>query len=218
MYTMSNKNEKGGRKRPYQMKARARRRDQVHSRITLAAVELHESVGPAKTTMEAIATLAGVRRATVYNHFPTEFELIDACSSHWFSEHPPPDPTPWLEIEDPNRRVETALVQTYRYFESGEGMLAKVLRDAPLVPALEEISRQKWLPMLERMTDVLAAGWPVKAASSRMTGIRASLRVALDFSTWQILIATGMTTEKAAQLAASWVRVGAPGPRAGNGP
>ncbi len=40
---------------------------------------------------------------------PTDLELIDACSSHWFTLNPPPDPAPWTEISDPGRRAEAIL-------------------------------------------------------------------------------------------------------------
>lgn len=207
---VSNKIPKRGPRRPYKLKARARRQEQVHKRITLAAVHLHKTVGPAKTTMNAIAELAGVRRATVYNHFPTELELIDACSSHWFMENPPPDHTAWLEISDPVHRTNRALLDMYQYYEVGQEMLGKVLRDAPLVPAMDEIRRQKWQPMLEGMVEIIVSGWKsghnrVQISKQAMKALRASLMVALDFFTWQTLTESGLSTKEAARLASSWV-------------
>jgi AcrR family transcriptional regulator len=177
--------------------------------------------------MNAIAKRAGVRRATVYNHFSTELELIDACSSHWFGENPPPDPAPFEEIMDPGRRAEAALKAMYEYYDRGREMLENVLRDTPLVPALEEILRLKWWPMLEGIVDMLAEGWSSSEVERRAMDasgvedsqvrptrcgvdleLRASLRVALDFFTWQTLAASGLSNEKAARLAAAWVEAG----------
>ena len=79
-------------KRPYRMKRRAELEEQTRRRITESAVELHEEVGPAHTSISAIAERAGVRRSTVYRHFPDEEALFDACSSHWRTANPPPDP------------------------------------------------------------------------------------------------------------------------------
>ena len=215
MYMVSNKNEDATRKRPYTLRARARRREEIHRRITLAAVHLHGTVGPARTTVSDIARHAGVRRATVYNHFPTDLELIGACSSHWFSEYPPPDPAPWAEIPYPGRRVEAALEAMYAYYDGGREMLENVLRDATLVPALEEILRQKWEPLLEVIVEILAVGWTSPEVEKRTGGVelRASLRVALDFFTWQTLAASGLTNERAARLAAVWVGAGRTLPR-----
>lgn len=184
------------------MRARAQRQKEVHNRITLAAVHLHESVGPAKTTVSDIAKLAGVRRATIYNHFSNDEELFDACSSHWFAENPPPDPAPWAEIPDPSHRVETALLRMYEYYDRGQDMLDKVLRDAHLVPALKNILEQKWEPLLEGITTILAEG----ATSSLNRELRATLLVALNFFTWKTLSAAGLSNEKAAKLAVSWIK------------
>jgi len=197
---VSNKNECGVGKRAYTLRARARRQEDVHQRITLAAVHLHETVGPARTTMSEIAKIAGVQRATVYNHFPTELDLIGACSSHWFAENPPPDPTPWAEISDPGRRTETALTAMYGYYERGRPMLENVLRDATLVAALEEIIEQKWSPMMEGIVELLAEGW-----ESRQPELRASIRVALDFFTWRTLATSGLSNDEAARLTATWI-------------
>lgn len=184
------------------MRARAQRQKEVHSRITRATVQLHGSVGPARTTVSDIAKLAGVRRATVYNHFATEEELFDACSSHWFGENPPPDPATWSEIPDPNLRVETALLRMYEYYDGGQDMLEKVLRDAHLVPALEMILEQKWEPLIEGIVTILAEG----RASTGDTELRASLHVALNFFTWRTLTAVGLSNDKAARLAAAWIK------------
>jgi len=218
---VSNKNKKNGKRRPYNLKARARRQEQVHHRITLAALHLHETVGPAKTTMKAIAEIAGVRRATVYNHFPTELDLIDACSSHWFVENPPPDPGSWAETQNPADRTERALREIYRYYGQGRKMLENVLRDAAVVPAMDEIRRRKWVPFLENIVEQLAEGWESYRSGQSKSGsadsgsvltaetkerLRASLRVALDFFNWKILTDSGLSNDAAAKLAAGWVK------------
>jgi len=200
---MSNKNETKGSKRPYTLKARARKQEAVHERITLAAVHLHGTLGPARTTMKAIAEQAGVRRATIYNHFPSEYELLDACSSHWFGENPPPDPSGWARIDDPDTRVRQGLAEMYDYYNRGRYMLEKVLRDAAIVPAMEEIRQNKWLPMIESIIGILAKEQNNPEKDKR---VRASLRVALDFFTWRTLIESGLSNEEAAELAAGWVR------------
>lgn len=225
---MSNKNvekDRDTRRRPYKLKARARRWEDVRRRITTAAVHLHETVGPARTTMNAIAKLAGVQRATVYNHFPTDLELIDACSSHWFAENPPPDQTDWLHIQDPAHQTRRALQDMYEYYDRSRDMLAKVLRDAAVVPAMDEIRRQKWLPLLAGIVDLLIARWSGSVEQvtgshradtvdqgkngkilgrTRVTELRASLTVALDFFTWQTLTESGLSSREAAALAAGW--------------
>ena len=58
--------------RSYQLKRRAERQDETRQRIIEATIELHQTVGPAATTVTDIAQRAGVGRVTVYRHFPDE--------------------------------------------------------------------------------------------------------------------------------------------------
>src|SRR4249919_4162156 len=96
-------------KRPYRMTKRAELEEETRRRITESTVELHEQLGPARTSISAVAERAGVRRSTVYRHFPDETALFAACSSHWRAANPPPDPGTWLSIDDPDQRTRTAL-------------------------------------------------------------------------------------------------------------
>ena len=52
--------------------------ERTRARITQAAIDLHGSIGPAATTMSAVAERAGVTRATLYRHFPNEETLFMA--------------------------------------------------------------------------------------------------------------------------------------------
>jgi len=168
----------------------------LYLRITEAAAYLHGTVGPARTTVSAIAARAGVRRMTVYNHFPTDVELIDACSSQWVSRNLPPDASRWAEIEDPRARLHTALGELYAYYRSARDMLGNTIRDAPLVPALGEILDRKWWPVVEGMVDVLVVGLPPT------DDVRAAVRLAVDFHTWETLTGTGLDDARAAELQA----------------
>ena len=120
--------------RPYRKKRRAELEDRTRLRITVA---LHEQLGPARTSISAIAERAGVRRSTVYRHFPDEEALFAACSSHWRAQNPPPSPEPWTAIEDPGERTETALRELYAFYRRTEQMYTSLLRDEPLVPVVQ---------------------------------------------------------------------------------
>ena len=65
-------------KRKYELKKRAEQMGETRQRITEAAIELHGSVGPSRTTMSAVAERAGVERRTLYRHFPNEADLFAA--------------------------------------------------------------------------------------------------------------------------------------------
>ncbi len=120
-------------RRKYELKKRAEQVAETHLRITEAAIDLHGTVGPARTTLSAVAERAGVERRTLYRHFPTESDLFAACSTHYFSANPWPDLAGWRAIRDPQERLEQGLDELYAYYERTEPMLSNVLRDAELV-------------------------------------------------------------------------------------
>src|SRR4029079_14762822 len=100
-------------RRNYRKRRRAEQEAETRLRITEAAVKLHGTVGPAKTTVSGIAQEAGVQRATVYRHFPDEEAIFAACTSHYRSLHPPPDLRRWADIEDPAERLRKALAEDH---------------------------------------------------------------------------------------------------------
>ena len=81
------------RRRKYEMKKRAVAQEATRRRIVEAAVELHEQLGPAQTSVSAIAERAGVQRHTYYRHFPDERSLAMACSGSIPSASPRPTPS-----------------------------------------------------------------------------------------------------------------------------
>ena len=169
--------------RTYEKRRRAESEQETRRRITEATVELHRTVGPARTTISAVAERAGVQRATVYRHFPSDADLFAACSAHWVGLHPYPAPDAWPSIADPRARTRTALGALYAYYREAEPMIANVTRDAPLLPALAAVlaGGRRYFAAVE---EILAAGWD-DAPGRR----RAALALALEFRTWQTLTA-----------------------------
>jgi AcrR family transcriptional regulator len=192
-------------KRRYRKRQRATQEEETRRRITEATVELHGSVGPARTTVSAIAERAGVQRATVYRHFPDEPALFTACSSHWLAAHPLPDLKCWSAIRDPEERLQVALRELYSWFERGEYMLEKTTRDAPVVAALQPAmaASAKWF---EAAADVLMRGRERRGARRRRT--RAAVGHALAFATWRSLAREqGLAQAEAVELMCELVEI-----------
>jgi AcrR family transcriptional regulator len=183
--------------RPYTKTRRAELEQQTRERITEAAVELHGSLGPAQTTISAIAQRADVQRATVYRHFPDEQSLFAACSAHWRAQNEPPDLAAWAAIRDPADRLAVALSELYAWYARTHQMLELLTRDLPLVPALQTQFR---LPgYLDAAVDVLLAGRPERGAARRRA--RAALGHAVAFETWLSLVRQqGLTSAEAIRL------------------
>ena len=179
--------------RPYRLARRAERQAQTRQRIVEAAVDLHTTVGPATTSISAIAKHAGVERHTVYAHFPDETALFEACSSHWVDANPFPDVAAWLEIADPGERVRRALRDVYGWYEGVEEALVLFVRDGDVFPSWGEARRRR----LAELADLLARDLP------RRKAVRAAVGHAVEFETWRSLVRTqGLSNRAAAEAMA----------------
>jgi AcrR family transcriptional regulator len=199
--------------RSYRMTRRAAQIEETRRRITEAAVELHESVGPARTTVTAVAERAGVERLTVYRHFPDENALFEACSSHWLAANPPPDLAVWSAVDEPEARLRRGLADLYAWYRRTERMMENFLRDGPSVPALAG-RLAEWRAYEQAAQAVLGRG--LGARGRRRALVLAVLGHALDFHTWASLARRGLDDATAAELMARLacdVAAGAPLPR-----
>lgn len=177
------------------MRRRADRVEQTRQRIVDATVALHEEVGPARTTVSAIAERAGVTRPTVYKQFPDELLLFTACSGRFAEQRPRPEIV-GVELEE-------ALRNLYGYFSENEQMLGNVDRDARLLPALAEVYAHA-VAARER-----AADWHAEELAAGDRRVRATVRLAFAFGTWRQLDLAGLSVADAASLMAELAQAAA---------
>src|SRR5262245_5557755 len=116
--------------RTYTLKKRADQQADTRQRIVEAAVELHGTIGPARTTVSMIAEKAGVQRHTLYAHFPDDRSLWMVCSGLFEERNPMPDAAPWRAIADPRERLRAGLTDIYGWYERNAELLGCVLRDS----------------------------------------------------------------------------------------
>jgi len=172
-------------KRPYHMQQRAQSQEQTRLRITDSAVHLHGTLGPSRTSISAVAAHAGVRRSTVYRHFPDETALFDACSTHWATANPPPDLDAWAAIDDPDARLRTALTEFYAFYRRTEAMLDNLFRDETTV-ALVAQRFAAFRGYLDAARDTLMTGRGLRGNARRRT--RAAIGHAIAYATWKSLV------------------------------
>jgi AcrR family transcriptional regulator len=195
--------EKVGTPRRYRKRRRAELERHTRERITEAAVRLHGSIGPARTTVSAVAREAGVQRGTVYRHFPTEESLFAACSAHYFASQPRPQPESWASIGDPGSRLRHALGDLYRWYRSTEQMLERTRRDAPLVEAMAGPVKA-FLAYLGAVAEAILRGRRERGPARRR--VAAAVGHAVAFSTWQSLTRDqGLEDDEAVVLMAAMV-------------
>jgi AcrR family transcriptional regulator len=160
--------------RTYQKKKRAEGEAATRHRIVEATVDLHTSVGPARTTISAIAKKAGVQRHTVYAHFPDDDSLFSACTTHWAALHPFP-------AAEPLQGLGAALRDVWAWYDEVEQDLTLFLRDAELMPHVR-IALSGYDEQLSDLADRLAEDAGASIAA------RAAIGHALAFETWRSLV------------------------------
>jgi AcrR family transcriptional regulator len=195
--------------RKYELKARAQKQAETRRRIVEATSELHQEVGPARTTVAEIARRAGVQRLTVYNNFPNETELFAACGEHSMSKNPPPDPSAALTIEDPGERLRAVLAPLYSWYRKSARGQENLQRDRLVLPALDAVMRIRMDRQFADLAGALVAGFTPAARSAK--GLRAAVALALDFWTWRRLAGEQMSDDDAAALMVGAVEAAAAG-------
>lgn len=174
------------------MRQRAESMEETRLRIVEATSLLHESVGPAHTTISGIAECAGVTRLTVYRHFPDDESLFAACSAHWTAQQRLPQPAAWASVADPEERLRVGLTDLYRFYRSGEPMLRRIYGDWDYLPATiqAELSQRDGA-----FRDLLLEPF---GTSRRPKQRVAALGHAVSFWTWRSLcIDNGLTNASA---------------------
>jgi AcrR family transcriptional regulator len=176
-----------------------RRREQLEAtrqRIAEAAFELHGTIGPAQTSISAVAERAGVQRHTVYHHFPDLTSLFRACTEHGMRVTRIPEAALWRAIEDPAIRLGQALGELYAYYRANARLLGNIVRDMPLTAGIGGSEA-----FVERMTELfstLADGWPDDTATQRVRMV--TIGHAMSYETWRSLTDRGLSDGEASEL------------------
>jgi AcrR family transcriptional regulator len=198
-------------KRPYRKRRRAELEAQTRHRITESAVELHGTLGPSRTSFSAVAEHAGVRRSTLYRHFPDEAALFTACSAHWLRANPLPDLASWAAISDPDQRLAHALNELYGYYRQTDQMLANLLRDEDTVPVVKQTFRA-FRDYIAAARDLLVRGCKLRGQARER--VLAATGHALAFQTWRSLThEQALDDRQAAELMCGLVRAAVHSPR-----
>lgn len=189
---------RSSKKRPYRMRERAEQVEATRQRIVEAALSLHTTVGPAQTTVSALAEKAGVTRLTVYRHFPDEETLFAACGQLWASRHPAPDPAAWRAIADVETRARHALRELYGWYHDHGEKLLPLYSDIAAIPAA---AQQAIREDHQRFAEALVIGTGIRGHARRR--FRAAASHTVSVWTWHSLaVEQGLGHVEAAELAA----------------
>jgi AcrR family transcriptional regulator len=177
------------RRRPYTLGRRAEAADETRRRIVEATARLHAERGIAETSMKDIARAAGVSVGTVYHHFPTYPDAIDACGA-WTAEHvPAPTEAIFAGAGTRAERVARLAEALFDYYERVPA-LASVRRDQELAASLGQFVAQEADNRLVLCARALGTG-----KRDRQAALAAAL---VDLDVYRALRRQGFTTSRAA--------------------
>ena len=166
--------------RPYTLKRRAEAQAETRQRIVDAAVALHGELGPAMTSLSAVAERAGVQRNTLYAHFPDERSLLMACSAASLERDPLPDAADWRRLKRGEERIRAGLAALYGWYSRNARLAGCVLRDAGIHPLVREVAELRYGAPMAAIEGLLGEGLKPRQ--------RALLRLALGYAAWHSLV------------------------------
>jgi AcrR family transcriptional regulator len=184
--------------RGYRQSKRGETAEETRRRIVQATFDLHSEQGIAATTMKQIAARAGVSVGSVYHHFPTYDEAINACGAHAFSLAPPPGPELFEGAASRAERVRRLAQALFRMF-TGLRAFGSVLADQDKLPVLKAVVE------MERKTRLALAAAAVGADGAAA----ATLAALVDHGTYDAFTRAGLApdaaAERVAQIANAWL-------------
>jgi len=189
--------------REYKMRKRADAWQQTRERILQATMQLHDEQGVAPTTFSDIARRAGLGQATLYRHFPTLGDLVQACGGHVWQEMRPPTPpaaaAAFEGLGNLTERLEKLVDEIDAFYRRGAPRLALAGRDRELVPALDHFLTAVEAGVQAYVEEALAPSNPTK----RTLDVVAAM---MSFPVWQRLRRIELSDRKSKQLTLSMIQ------------
>jgi len=176
-------------RRSYRLKQRAESAEETRRRLVEATFALHGEQGIAATTMKQIAERAGVGVGTVYHHFPTLDDTINACGQMVMATWPPPSEAIFAGVPTMKERL-TLLARAL--FAWGDQVAFDVIRmDRDRLAIVHEFVEREQAHRIELTRAALAPF----AIDRDLIRIAAAL---LDVGVYRALQRAGMSLEEAA--------------------
>jgi AcrR family transcriptional regulator len=128
----------------YRARTRSRKSDATRARIIAAVRDLLSEGTFHEATMEQLAERAGISRATLYQHFGSRLDLIDAVCEI-FGENSALRELRELVVDpDPNFALDSMISNTIRFWATEDSVLSQIYGVAAIDPAAQSlVDRQR---------------------------------------------------------------------------
>ena len=191
--------------REYRMRKRADAWQQTRERILQATMQLHDEQGVAPTTFADIAKRAGLGQATLYRHFPTLGDLVQACGGHVWQEMRPPTPDTAAAVFEGltglGLRLEKLVEEIDAFYRRGALRLGLAGRDRELIPALEYFLRAVEAGVEAYVKEALAPSKPPKRVVEAVAAL-------MSFPVWSRFTQLDLSERKSRQLTLRLIQCG----------
>jgi AcrR family transcriptional regulator len=131
-------------KAAYRARGRTKRSGETRVRIMEATRDLLDEGTFHEATVEQVGERAGVSRATVYQHFPSRLDLVDAmCDT--FGENPALlKLRDSVELEDLDDALNETIADTVRFWSSEDSVLQQLYGVSAVDPAAQALVERQW--------------------------------------------------------------------------
>ena len=182
----------------YRARGRTKRSGETRARIMKATRELLDQGAFHDSTVEAIGERAGVSRATVYQHFPSRLDLVDAlCDT--FAENPAlVRVRESVELEDLGAALRETIADSMRFWSSEDGILRQLYGVSTVDPAARELVERQLRDRRSEMRKLatrLDAGRALRSGVDRDAAL-AHLLVLTSYGTYRELRQEGLSDKR----------------------
>lgn len=130
--------------RTYHTRRRTSRSDETRLRIMTAVRDLLSEGTYHESTMEEVADRAGIARATLYQHFRSRLELVDAICDTFAANPALLELRQTVELADVNAAVAETIANAVRFWSSEDAILRQLYGVAAIDAAAQDlVDRQR---------------------------------------------------------------------------
>jgi len=123
----------------YRARGRNKRSGETRARIMDATRQLLDEGTFHDATVEEVGKRAGVSRATVYQHFPSRLDLVDAMCDTFGANPALLSVRESVEIDDLGTALDQTVADTIRFWSSEDAVLSQLYGVAAVDPAAQAL-------------------------------------------------------------------------------
>lgn len=184
--------------RAYRARTRPKRSEETRERINAAVRDLLAEGRFHDSTVEEVADRAGVARATLYQHFRSRLELVDAiCET--FSENPALRRLrQTVDLPDADEALAETIAGSIRFWSSEDPILRQLYGVAAVDPAAQDLvdrQRADRRSELERLVRNLSRAGRLREGTNERRAL-SLLLVLTSYDTFRELREAGLTDRR----------------------